>query len=450
MKKCVFKINNKKTKMIRRRIFSLQTASFVRFNSQSILPDQTNDNNEPSPLPEKISRHEALGKRWRISGFSSATTSNDEIGKDSNAKSTTKSSTTTTKENTNQGQGFFSRMFRSITRRDEIEEEEELKKFLSSASSQQNDTNTNTKNKSSSQLLESLRAQNPDIEAIDQFSGVDFAVYERLDVSIRYVAPIEWSVNTRVSENFVAVQCVPPSSSSSGSNRGVEDDDEENDSFVEEVILESEEGKSSTKKVYSSSSSSSIHGLSISNFVYLSKVPPTVSANDLMKSFLTQFHRSVGRTSVVVGSSAFSEDQMTNEVTKQSSNMCREIVQMSGFNQQQQQQNQQQQQQSNSPQNPNQKTSSNTNVASCAVCELVFKANSPNKNNSKNQINNNQNHAIPARALCKVFFHRSRRKHTVVVFAVPDDEWNAVKDLVKHSVICVAEMTHHNTGKVDY
>ena len=114
--------------------------------------------------------------------------------------------------------------------------------------------------------------------------------------------------------------------------------------------------------------------------------------------------------------------------------MCRELVELSGFEFSTKKRD-------NNNNNNNKKPSTNTTSLSsandmCVVCELMFRP--PGSSNTS------------ARALCKVFFHRSRRRHTVVVFAVPEDEWTQVLDLVKHAVVSVGELSHQNLATVGH
>lgn len=367
-------------------------------------------------------------------------------------------------------------------------QEEEQQKQQKNSNNSNNNNNYNNKKKNSNST--GVRRPETEAEAIDVFGGVRWAVYERLDVSIRYTAPVEWSVNSRVSENFVAIQCVPPPEEfleeqlffggeskhdplrrrNSETPRG-----EGDEGATEEQCNDDDEhyrsNNSSNKNNNNNSNNRnrdnatrkpSIHGLSISNFVYLSKVPPQVSASDLLKQFLTQFHRSVGRTSVVVGSSTFSEDQIANNISKESCDMCRELVELSGFEIGSSNNNSS----NNDSSNDNNDSNSNnrrvkSSVNACAICELLFRAPSASTSagghghdqhlrSHKSETTSSSSSSSSARALCKVFFHRSRRRHTVVVFAVPEDEWQHVQHLVKHAVVCVGELTHHNTGKIDY
>lgn len=237
------------------------------------------------------------------------------------------------------------------------------------------------------------------------FGGVTWAVYERLDIALKFNAPFEWNVSAKVSENFVGLQCSPrmhvKTSSSSHSASSLQH-------------------PRRTRRP-----PAPIHGLSVSTFLYHAKVPVSKATSaDLLTSFLAQFHRSVGRSSVVLGSCSSGsgngtsnnsgggksltpeQQQQLTETTmghsQESIDMCRNLV----------------------------KGCIESDVT---VCELQFRPPAVEEDEDGGR-------ATMAHALCKVFFHRGRRRHTVVIFAVPDDEWLAVRELVQHAVVRVCEL----------
>jgi hypothetical protein len=213
------------------------------------------------------------------------------------------------------------------------------------------------------------------------YGGVEWTLHERMDFYLEWQAPKGWVVAPRVAENFIMVQCAPPPQAPAAASPSPPQ--------AATPPLAEDAARSPPSASPSHSKRASVHGFSITSFAYHQKVAKTDDVA-LLKSFLAQFSKSVGHSVNIVASS-YTKDSVANTVNAAAHARCAEVVRVSGVG---------------------------------AVCEITFKP---------------PRCPVNTRGLCRAFFHSSKRFHYVVTFAVPDEEFDSVADLIVFGTSRVTE-----------
>ena len=220
--------------------------------------------------------------------------------------------------------------------------------------------------------------------------GVYWVPHERMDHFLAWMCPLGWTMDHRVAENCVQIHCSPPWPPSLASRKGSGPTPPPRDAVA------GGSGAHDATSVRPSSSPPvvvSVHGLVISSFAYRDKIKVTDEIA-LLRTFIAQFSRSVGNSVTVVATSWSDPSlSMANGVNPAGQERCRRVCEIAG--------------------------------GASAVCEVTFKP---------------PRCAVTAKGLCRAFYHSNKRFHSVVTFAVPEDEYAAVSDLV---VFGVGRVTEH-------